>query len=58
MSAIGNPALKTGNPDNGQPREGYVPEESPGFDDDIELPLDVEDDLVIPDEERVIDVPS
>ncbi|MES2977028.1 MAG: hypothetical protein V4731_01270 [Pseudomonadota bacterium] len=40
------------------PRELELPEESPGFDDDIEFPVDVDVDSVIPDEERVIDLPS
>ena len=55
------------------PEEGYAyeenaedPEEMDALDeneetddlDDIDLPLDLDDDLIIPDEERVIDIPS
>jgi hypothetical protein len=56
MRLFSNPSFT---PVNEQPRKLQVPEENPGFDEDLELPLDTEEDFAIPDEEqRVIDVPS
>ena len=50
--------LEPDNPKAPRKRDGTVPEESPGFDDEVALPLDREDDGHIPDEERVQDMPS
>ena len=43
---------------NGRPRENFS-EETAGLEDNDELPIEPEEDMsVIPDEERVINVPS
>jgi hypothetical protein len=59
MPRISNrPALRTGAADNGQPRNG-PPEESPDDDDALELPVEPDEGTpLIPDDERVVNVPS
>ena len=52
------PALRIGDPDNGQPRDG-PPEELPEDDDALELPVEPDEGTpLIPDDERVVNVPS
>jgi hypothetical protein len=52
------PALKTGAAEHGQPRHG-PPEESPDDDDALELPVEPDEGTpLIPDDERVVNVPS
>jgi hypothetical protein len=52
------PALRIGDPDNGQPRNG-PPEEVPEDDDALELPVEPDEGTpLIPDDERVVNVPS
>jgi hypothetical protein len=52
------PALRTGAADHGQPRHG-PPEESPDDDDALELPVEPDEGTpLIPDDERVVNVPS
>lgn len=52
------PALKTDAADNGQPRN-RPPEEAEEDDDSLELPVDPDEGTpLIPDDERVINVPS
>ena len=59
MPRIANrPALRTGAADNGQPRIG-PPEESSDDDDALELPVEPDEGTpLIPDDERVVNVPS
>jgi len=58
MPRIARPALKTGSADNGQPRSG-PPEEVPDDDDALELPVEPDEGTpLIPDDERVVNVPS
>jgi hypothetical protein len=58
MSRIARPALRIGDPDNGQPRNG-PPEETPDDNDALELPVEPDEGTpLIPDDERVVNVPS
>jgi len=58
MPRTARPALRTGAADNGQPRYG-PPEEAPDDDDALELPVEPDEGTpLIPDDERVVNVPS
>lgn len=59
MGKLAKSALKTGDSDNGQWRDGPSVEESADDEDGLDLPVDPDEGMpLIPDDERVIDVPS
>jgi hypothetical protein len=59
MGKLAKSALKTGDSDNGQWRDGPSVEEAAEEEDGLDLPVDPDEGMpLIPDDERVIDVPS
>ncbi|MEO6017592.1 MAG: hypothetical protein ABIP46_10065 [Polaromonas sp.] len=58
MTRVGKPALRIGSEDNGQSRDG-PPEETAGEEEGLELPVAPDEGSpLIPDDERVVNVPS
>lgn len=54
-----SPGLKSGDSDNGLSRDGPSTEEATEEEDGLDLPVDPDEGMpLIPDDERVIDVPS
>ena len=59
MGKFAERALKTGSRDNSRWRTGPSVEESADDEDGLDLPVDPDEGMpLIPDDERVIDVPS
>lgn len=59
MRILAKTTFKSGNSNNGQWRDGPSVEESSEDEDGLDLPVDPDEGMpLIPDDERVIDVPS